>query len=59
MNVNKTWQNLAELSQYEFPNINKIDKNLGDLISIGADLETSTLIKAYSSGYLIKNSRRS
>ena len=51
MNVNKTWQNLAELSQYEFPNINKIDKNLGDLISIGADLETSTLIKAYSSGY--------
>ena len=51
MNVNKTWQNLAELSQYEFQNINKIDKNLGDLISIGADLETSTLIKAYSSGY--------
>lgn len=46
-----SWQVLAQQCQYSFEDITKIDPKISDLISIGADLEITTLIGAYSKGY--------
>ena len=51
MTTNRNWQEYSDNSQYQFPGLEQLDTKLGDLITVGADLEISTLINAYTNGY--------
>lgn len=47
----KNFEEIAALSQFEFPDVSKLDEEVQDLVSLGADLEIPTLLNAYSSGF--------
>lgn len=49
--MTRNWRDLANASEYEFPDVSTIDYALGDLITVGADLSPETLIYAYSRSY--------
>ena len=42
------WRDIADACIYDFPDVTSVDSEGGDLITIGADLEPSTLLYAYS-----------
>ena len=46
-----TWTELYQQCIYRFPDLEKIDPQIDDLITVGGDLSASTLIYAYASGY--------
>ncbi len=47
----QSWQTLAAQCMYLFPDLETIDPQTQDLITVGADLEPATLLYAYSQGY--------
>lgn len=50
MSSNPEWKERALDSIYYFPDVLEVDPKNGDLITIGADLDVSTLLNAYSRG---------
>ena len=48
---NSAWDQLTSQCTFQFPDLENIEPEIGDLIAIGADLEPETLLYAYSHGY--------